>query len=105
MKTPLTTVLAVIMSYLLIYGITMIPHLSTNYYINLTAMTIIIPNVLRYIIGNVPRLAVDRVFMISTTVIAFIVTYLMNLLLSDTKDAVEEYGSDCLLYTSPSPRD
>ena len=94
MKTPLTTVIAVIMSYLLIYGITMIPHLSTNYYINLTAMTVIIPNVLRYIIGNVPRLAVDRVFMLSTTVIAFIVTFLMNLLLSDTKDAVEEYGSD-----------
>ena len=94
MKTPFTVVLTVILYYLMIYGITLVPHASDNYFVNLAALTIVVPNLLRYIIGNVPRLAVDRVFMISTTVIAFIVTYLVNLVMRDTKDAVKEYGSD-----------
>jgi hypothetical protein len=94
MKTPLTVVLTVIVYYLVIYGITLVPHVSDNYFANLAVLTIVVPNLLRYIIGNVPRLAVDRVFMISTTVIAFIVTYLVNLMMNDTKEAVKEYGSD-----------
>ena len=94
MKTPFTVVLTVILYYLMIYGITLVPHASDNYFVNLAALTIVVPNLLRYIIGNVPRLAVDRVFMISTTAIAFIVTYLVNLVMRDTKDAVKEYGSD-----------
>ena len=94
MKTPLTVVLTVIGYYLVIYGITLVPHMSDNYFINLIVLTLVVPNLLRYIIGNVPRLAVDRVFMISTTVIAFIVTYLVNLMMNDTKEAVKDYGSD-----------
>lgn len=94
MKTPLTVVLTVIVYYLVIYGITLVPHVSDNYFANLAVLTIVVPNLLRYIIGNVPRLAVDRVFMISTTVIAFIVTYLVNLMMKDTKEAVKDYGSD-----------
>ena len=73
---------------------TVIPHMSNNYYLNLSLMTLVIPNLFRYIIGNVPRLAVDRLFMLSTTFIAFFITFVMNLLMSDTKDAVEKYGSD-----------
>jgi len=94
MRTSLGVLLTVIFSWLAIYGITIIPHISTNYYLNLSLLTFIIPNIFRYIIGNVPRLAVDRRFILSTTVIAFIITFLMNKLISDTKDAVEEYGSD-----------
>ena len=94
MKTPLSVVLVVIAYYIAMYGITIIPHMSTNYLLNLAIITIIIPNIFRYVIGNVPRLAVDRLFMISTTVIAFLITYAMNFILSDTKDAVKDYGSD-----------
>ncbi len=94
MKTPLSVVLVVIAYYITMYGITIIPHMSTNYLLNLAIITIIIPNIFRYVIGNVPRLAVDRLFMISTTVIAFLITYGMNFILSDTKDAVKDYGSD-----------
>ncbi|MBP03994.1 MAG: hypothetical protein CMA72_04315 [Euryarchaeota archaeon] len=94
MKTPLSVVLVVIAYYIAMYGITIIPHMSTNYLLNLAIITIIIPNIFRYVIGNVPRLAVDRLFMISTTVIAFLITYGMNFILSDTKDAVKDYGSD-----------
>jgi len=94
MKTPLGVLLTVIVYYLIIYGITLVPHISTNYAVNLTLLTIIIPNIFRYIIGNVPRLAVDRLFVLSTTFIAFAITFLVNKLQSDTKNAVEEYGSD-----------
>jgi hypothetical protein len=94
MKTPLSVLLTVIAYYITIYGITVIPHMSNNYFLNLAVMTLVVPNILRYIIGNVPRLAVDRLFMISTTMIAFLITYVMNLMMSDTKDAVKEYGSD-----------
>jgi|TARA_B110000003_G_scaffold275043_1_gene316548 hypothetical protein len=94
MKTPLSVLLTVIAYYITIYGITVIPHMSNNYFLNLAVMTLVVPNILRYIIGNVPRLAVDRLFMISTTMIAFLITYVMNIMMSDTKDAVKEYGSD-----------
>ncbi len=94
MKTPLSVLLTVIAYYITIYGITVIPHMSNNYFLNLAVMTLVVPNILRYIIGNVPRLAVDRLFMISTTMIAFLITYVMNIVMSDTKDAVKEYGGD-----------
>ena len=57
-------------------------------------LTLVIPNIFRHIVGSVPRLAVDRLFVFSTTVIAFVITFLMNKLWGDTKDAVKEYGSD-----------
>ena len=94
MKTPLSVLLTVIAYYITIYGITVIPHMSNNYFLNLAVITLVVPNILRYIIGNVPRLAVDRLFMISTTMIAFLITYVMNIVMSDTKDAVKEYGGD-----------
>lgn len=94
MKTPLSVLIMVIMYWLAIYGVTLVPHVSKNYYLNLTWMTIIVPNIFRYIIGNVPRLAVDRLFIISTTVIAFIITFIVNMVWRDSKEAVKEYGSD-----------
>jgi hypothetical protein len=94
MKTPLSVLLTVILYYIAIYGITIIPHISNNYYGNLIILTLVIPNIFRHIVGSVPRLAVDRLFVFSTTVIAFVITFLMNKLWGDTKDAVKEYGSD-----------
>ena len=94
MKTPLSVLLTVILYYIAIYGITIIPHISNNYYGNLIILTLVIPNIFRHIVGSVPRLAVDRLFVFSTTVIAFVITFIMNKLWGDTKDAVKEYGSD-----------
>ena len=94
MRTPFITLLAVIIYYLVIYGITVIPHMSNNYYANLTLMTFVIPNIFRHVIGSVPRLAVDRLFVFVTTLIAFLITFLVNKFWTDTKDAVENYGSD-----------
>jgi undecaprenyl pyrophosphate phosphatase UppP len=94
MKTPLSVLIMVTLYWLVIYGITMVPHMSENYYLNLVWMTVIVPNVLRLIVGSIPRLAVDRLFFLTTTLIALVITYGMNMVWSDSKDAVKDYGSD-----------
>ena len=94
MKTPVNVLVMVIAYWLAIYGITLVPHISNNYYLNLTWMTIIVPNVLRFIVGNIPRLAVDRLFFLAASLFAFIITYIVNLMWGDTKEAVKDYGSD-----------
>ena len=94
MKTPLSVLIMVILYWLTIYGITMVPHMSENYYLNLVWMTVIVPNVLRLIVGSIPRLAVDRLFFLTTTLIALVITYGVNMIWGDSKDAVKDYGSD-----------
>ena len=74
--------------WILIYGVTLVPQYVRNYYVNLVWMTIVIPNVLRFAIGNIPRLAVDRVFFLTSTLIALVLTFLINQISSETKDAV-----------------
>jgi hypothetical protein len=94
MKTPLSILLMVIVYWLAIYGISIVPHFSENYNLNLVWLTVIVPNVLRYIIGNVPRLAVDRIFFLTTSIIALVITFVVNTVWSETKEAVEKYGGD-----------
>jgi len=84
----------VILYWLAIYGITVVPHMSENYHLNLVWMTVIVPNVLRLIVGSIPRLAVDRLFFLTTTLIALVITYGVNMIWGDSKDAVKDYGSD-----------
>jgi undecaprenyl pyrophosphate phosphatase UppP len=94
MKTPLSVLIMVILYWLAIYGITVVPHMSENYHLNLVWMTVIVPNVLRLIVGSIPRLAVDRLFFLTTTLIALVITYGVNMIWGDSKDAVKDYGSD-----------
>jgi undecaprenyl pyrophosphate phosphatase UppP len=94
MKTPLSILLMVIVYWLAIYGISLVPHMTENYNLNLVWMTVIVPNVLRLIVGSIPRLAVDRLFFLSTSIIALIITFAVNTLWGDTREAVEKYGSD-----------
>ena len=94
MKTPLNVLIMVIAYWLAVYGLTIVPHVSNNYALNLLWLTVVVPNVLRLIVGSVPRLAVDRLFFLTSSVIAFIITYLVNQLWGDSKEAVQEYGSD-----------
>jgi hypothetical protein len=75
--------------WMIIYGMSMVPNLSNNYTVNIIWMTLVIPNMLRLIVGSIPRLAVDRVFFLASTVFAFVLTYLLNMAFSDTKEAVE----------------
>ena len=94
MKTPLSILLMVIVYWLAIYGISIVPHFSENYNLNLVWLTVIVPNVLRYIIGNVPRLAVDRIFFLTTRIIALVITFAVNAIWGESREAVEKYGSD-----------
>ena len=94
MKTPFGVLLMVILYWLVIYGITLVPHMSENYNLNLVWLTVIVPNVLRLIVGSIPRLAVDRLFFFTTSILALIITFVVNRISAQTKEAVERYGSD-----------
>jgi len=94
MKTPISVLITVILYWLVIYGVTIIPHMSENYHLNLVWMIVVVPNVLRLIVGSIPRLAVDRLFFLTTTLIALVLTYGVNAIWSDSKIAVKDYGSD-----------
>jgi hypothetical protein len=94
MKTPFNVLIMVIAYWLGVYGVTLIPHMTNNYVVNLVWLTVVIPNVLRLIVGSIPRLAVDRLFFLTSSLLALIITYGINLIMGDTKDAIKEYGSD-----------
>jgi len=84
----------VIAYWLAVYGVTLVPHVSNNYTLNLVWLTVVVPNVLRLIVGSIPRLAVDRLFFLTSSLIALIITYLVNQIWGDSKDAIKDYGND-----------
>jgi hypothetical protein len=90
MKTPITVLLTAIVYWVLIYGVTLVPQFVKNYYVNLLWMTVVIPNIIRFAIGNIPRLAVDRVFFLTSTLIALVLTFLINQISKETKDAMTD---------------
>ena len=94
MKTPVSVLLMAIAYWVGIYIMTAIPTLTTNYLVNITWMTIVIPNLLRFMVSSIPRLAVDRVFFMASTVIAFVLTFILNKVFSDTKEAIEDSTVD-----------
>jgi hypothetical protein len=83
-----------ILYWVLIYVVTLVPQLVGNYYVNLIWMTLVIPNVMRFAIGNIPRLAVDRLFFLSTTLIATILTFAINTISTETKEAMKDSQAD-----------
>ena len=80
--------------WIAIYGVTLIPQYVNNYYVNLIWLTLVIPNMLRFIVGSVPRLAVDRVFFLSTTVIAMVLTFAINAISKETKEGIKNSAAD-----------
>jgi mannose/fructose/N-acetylgalactosamine-specific phosphotransferase system component IID len=94
MKTPISVVMIALAYWVVVYTAIMVPQLTSNYFLNLTWMTVVLPNVLRTIVGSVPQLAVDRVFFLSATVIALVLTYLVNIVFTGTREGIEEPDSD-----------
>jgi hypothetical protein len=78
MKTPVLTLFMAITYWIGIYVTTTIPQFVDDYHVNLLWLTIVIPNLVRFIIGNVPRLAVDRSFFLTSSIIALVIVYLIN---------------------------
>ena len=91
MKTPVNILLTAIAYWLVLYSTTLVPLISKNYYLNLVWMTVMIPNIIRFAIGNIPRLAVDRIFFLSATFIALIATFIINQISKETKDAIKDH--------------
>lgn len=94
MKTPVNILLTAIGYWIAMYAVTLIPLLFKNYYVNLIWLTVVIPNMIRFAIGNIPRLAVDRVFFLSSTVMALVLTFLINQISSETKEAITDHKAD-----------
>ena len=94
MKTPFGVFLMAIMYWLAIYLVTLVPHMTSNYNINLVWLTLVVPNVIRYAVGNIPRLAVNRLFFLSTTFISMVLMFIANRLWGETKETVSKYGED-----------
>ena len=80
--------------WIAIYGVTLVPQHVDNYYVNLFWLTLVIPNVLRMVVGSIPRLAVDRLFFLSTTLIALILTFAINMISKDTKEGIKSSTAD-----------
>jgi len=94
MKTPVNVLITAIAYWIAVYGVTQVPHMINNYYLNLVWLTIIIPNVFHMIVGRIPQLAVDRQFFFATSLIALILTYVLNKLFKKTAEDLKKYGTD-----------
>ncbi len=94
MKTPVNILLTAIGYWVAMYAVTLVPLLFKNYYVNLIWLTVVIPNMIRFAIGNIPRLAVVRVFFLSSTFIALVLTLLINQISSESKEAITDHKAD-----------
>ena len=94
MRTPINVLLMAVFYWLAIYAVTIIPVIARNYHLNLIWMVLVVPNILRLIIGSVPKLAVDRMFFLASTLIALILTYAINLISKETKEAIKDHSTD-----------
>ena len=90
MKTPLNVLLVAIGYWVTIYGVTQVPNIFNNYYLNLLWLTVVIPNVFHMMVGRIPQLAVDRQFFFATSIIALIFTYIFNRLFKRTREDLKE---------------
>jgi hypothetical protein len=90
MKTPLSVLATALAYWVALYIVLVLPQFSKSYVINLVWMTLIAPNVLRHAIGNIPQLAVDRGFFLVSTLIGFILVYLINQISPDTREAIKD---------------
>lgn len=94
MKTPFDVLLKAAGYWVLVFIALLIPRVVNNYYVNLISLTVIIPNMLRFIVGQVPQLAVDRMFFLLSTVFALILTYMANKIWKDTANSIEKTPND-----------
>lgn len=90
MKTPVKIVAKAMLYWAALFAVLMVPQFSKNYIVNLLWMTLIAPNVLRFAIGKIPQLAVDRGFFLVSTLIGFILTYMINKVSPDTREAMKD---------------
>ena len=91
MQTPVNDLLAAIFSWVVFYAVTQVPKHIDNYYVNLVFLTVVIPNVARAIVGDFPRLAVDRSFFAMSSLFALIIVFAVNEWWKRSKDTVKNF--------------
>jgi len=89
MQTPITDLLTAVFYWLFFFAVTQVPLHVDNYYMNLVFLTVVIPNVARAIVGDFPRLAVDRSFFAMSTFIALIIVFAVNEWWKRSKDTIK----------------
>ena len=94
MKTPVSTVAVAILMWVFVFALPMVPMYTRDYWANMALMTVVIPNALRLIVGQVPQLAVDKGFFFSSTIIAFILVEGMTRVVKTLKVQIKDYGKD-----------
>jgi D-alanyl-lipoteichoic acid acyltransferase DltB (MBOAT superfamily) len=92
MKTPINVLLTAIVYWFVVFAITSVPMYSSNYFVNLTFLTIVIPNMIRMIMSaqRVPQLHINQGFIFTSTVIAFILTYFISQVWEPTDEALRD---------------
>ena len=72
MKTPINILYTAIGYWIAVYGVTQVPNIINNYYLNLVWLTVVIPNVFHMVV----------------------LTYIMNKLFKKTAEDLKKYGTD-----------
>jgi hypothetical protein len=94
MKTPVSVLISVVISWIAIFTTLLVPRFTSTYTFNLIWLTMVIPNVLRLIVNSIPRLAVDRIFFFSSTIISMILMYLINKMWDASRESVKSTRDD-----------
>jgi len=94
MKTPVDVLLTAVGYWIAIFAASQVPSYVHNYEFNLIWMTVILPNIMRLIVANVPRLAVDRVFFFTTTIVALILMYIFGKVFRQTTETLKKPDGD-----------
>ena len=94
MKTPVSLVAKAIGLWVGVMLVTQLPLLIENYTTRLALITIVMPNILRLIVGNIPQLAVDQKFMMIASIFSFLLAFAFGRLNTKSQDTVKNYGKD-----------
>jgi hypothetical protein len=92
--TPPKDLYMAIFYWLVVYYVTLLPVLIKRYEVRLAMLTFVVPNALRMIVNRMPRLAVDRSFFFTSTLLALILTYILHLIFKKTRKDMDEFGKD-----------
>ena len=92
--TPPKDLYMAIFYWLVVYYVTLLPVLVKRYEVRLAMLTFVVPNALRMIVNRMPRLAVDRSFFFTSTLLALILTYILHLIFKKTRKDMDEFGKD-----------
>lgn len=90
--TPPKDLYMAIFYWLVVYYVTLLPVLIKRYEVRLAMLTFVVPNALRMIVNRMPRLAVDRSFFFTSTLLALILTYILHLIFKKTRKDMDEFG-------------